>query len=57
MRLSSYLCAAPGIAWDVIEAVANTLELSEVHAPIVYISPCAKDSLALANTSMEFLDL
>eukprot|EP00983_Pelagomonas_calceolata_P060552 1146433-Pelagomonas_calceolata.AAC.4 len=46
------------VAWDVLEAVARTLELADLgNVPILYVSPCAQDSLALANTSMEFLNL
>uniref|UniRef100_A0A7S3VGZ5 Beta-Casp domain-containing protein n=1 Tax=Dunaliella tertiolecta TaxID=3047 RepID=A0A7S3VGZ5_DUNTE len=49
---------ASGVAWDVLEAVARTLELADLgNVPILYVSPCAQDSLALANTSMEFLNL
>lgn len=47
-----------GLAWGVLETVGHALQVTDMrHVPLLYISPCAQDSLALANTSMEFLDL
>jgi hypothetical protein len=53
------LCCAvhAGAAWSVIEGLAGVLEAAELleNVPLLYVSPAAHDSLALAVTCTEYL--
>lgn len=47
---------APGAAWPLIELLVQQLDQYGLqHCPLLYVSPAAKGSLALACTSSEFL--
>lgn len=47
---------ATGVAWALLEAVSAALERAGcAHVPLVLAGPVARDSLALANTSMDFV--